>query len=104
MDNTELEKQFYEAVMADVRILISKYNYKPVFFLTMIAEHGIVETAKRLINSSEPSEGYTKLWELQALQYSVENQIQDENWHPLFSDNDRKKAKKRLADYGFHVN
>ena len=103
MNDTELEKQYYEAVMDDVKILRSKYGYNPKVFLGMISEHGAVETAKRLINSSKPSDGYTKLWEHNALQYSIENRIQDKKWYPLFSDDDRMKAKKRLTDYGFQI-
>ena len=103
MNNAELEKQFYEAVMGDVKIISSKYGYNPKVFLGMISKHGAVETAKRLINSSKPSDGYTKLWEHNALQYSIENRIQDKKWYPLFSDDARMKAKKRLSDYGFQI-
>ena len=104
MTNTQLEKEFLDFVMNDVRILKGKYGYQPRFFLDVISEYGIVDTAKRLIHSNKPSEGYEKLWELKALKYSVENQIQDERWYSLFTDEDRSKAKKRLADYGFKVN
>lgn len=69
----------------------------------MISQKGAIETAKQLVNSKEPSPGYTKLWEMGCLQYSIENQIQDERWKTVFSDEERAKAKKRLADYGFIV-
>ena len=100
MSKEELEDEFYSAVMQDVKIL-EKKGYKPLIFLDMIAKYGAIETAKRLINSSKPSPGYTKLWEMGCLQYSVENQILDEKWKFVFSDEERSKAKKRLADYGF---
>lgn len=104
MAESNLEKDFRASVMDDIKILKEKYGYNPKFFLDMIIDHDIVDTAKRLIHSSEPSDGYTQLWHLKALQYSIENQIQDERWKPLFTDKDRAKAKKRLADYGFRVN
>lgn len=102
MTEKEVENEFYTAVMQDVKILVKK-GYKPTAFLDMIAKKGAVETAKQLVNSKEPSPGYTKLWEMGCLQYSVENQILDEKWESLFSDEERAKAKKRLADYGFIV-
>ena len=98
-----LETEFYNSVINDVKILKDKYGYYPRFFLDMIANIGAVETAKQLVNSSKPSEGYTRLWELGVLQYSVENQIQDERWNDLFTDKEREKARKRLSDYGFIV-
>ena len=97
-----LENEFYTAVMHDVKILHDK-GYKPTAFLDMISRHGAIDAAKRLVNSTEPSDGYRKLWEMGALQYSVENQILDERWKTLFSDEERTKAKKRLNDYGFQV-
>ncbi|MBR1404404.1 MAG: hypothetical protein IJ558_09505 [Treponema sp.] len=102
MTEKELEDEFYAAVMRDVKILV-KNGYRPTAFLNMISQKGVRETAKQLVNSKEPSPGYTKLWEMGCLQYSVENQIQDERWHSLFTDEERTKAKKRLADYNFIV-
>lgn len=103
MIDTQLEKEFLDFVMNDVRILKEKYDYNPSFFLKMISQYGAVDTAKRLIHSSKPSEGYTKLWEIKALKYSVENQIQDKRWKDIFTDDEREKAKKRLSDYGFQI-
>ena len=102
MTDENLENEFYTAVMNDVKILIKK-GYKPIVFMDMISRKGAIETAKQLVNSKEPSPGYTKLWEMGALQYSVENQIQDKRWKNIFTDDERAKAKKRLADYGFKV-
>lgn len=103
MAEENLENKFYTAVMNDVKILVKK-GYKPTVFLDMISRNGAIETAKQLVNSKEPSPGYTKLWKMGVLQYSVENQIQDKRWQEAFTDDERKKAKKRLADYGFTVN
>ena len=102
MADKDLENEFYTAVMNDVKILFKK-GYKPAVFLDMISRKGAIETAKQLVNSKEPSPGYTKLWEMGCLQYSVENQIQDKRWQSVFTDEEREKAKKRLSDYGFKV-
>ena len=103
MTEKELENEFYTAVMQDVKIL-SKKSYTPRVFLDMIAKKGAIETAKQLVNSKEPSLGYTKLWEMGCLQYSVENQIQDKRWQSVhFTDEEREKARERLAAYNFIV-
>lgn len=102
MEDFLLEKEFYDAVMEDIKILMTK-GYKPTIFLEMISNYGAIESAKKLINSQKPSEGYTKLWRIGELQHSVENRIQDKKWESLFSDEDRKKARKRLQEYGFIV-
>lgn len=102
MIDKDLENEFYTAVMNDVKILVKK-GYKPTVFCDMISRKGAIETAKQLVNSKAPSPGYTKLWEMGCLQYSVENQIQDRRWKDAFTDEEREKAKKRLADYGFKV-
>jgi len=102
MTEKELENEFYTAVMQDVKIL-SKKGYTPRVFLDMIAKKGAIETAKQLVNSKEPSPGYTKLWEMGCLQYSVENQIQDKRWQSVFTDEEREKARERLAAYNFIV-
>ena len=102
MADKELENEFYTAVMQDVKIL-SKKGYIPRVFIDMIAKKGAIETAKQLVNSKEPSPGYTKLWEMGCLQYSVENQIQDKRWQSVFTDEEREKARERLAAYNFIV-
>lgn len=102
MTEKELENEFYTAVMQDVKIL-SKKGYILRVFLDMIAKKGAIETAKQLVNSKEPSPGYTKLWEMGCLQYSVENQIQDKRWQSVFTDEEREKARERLAAYNFIV-
>ena len=102
MAEKDLENEFYTAVMNDVKIL-GKKGYKPTVFLDMISRKGAIETAKQLVNSKEPSPGYTKLWEMGCLQYSVENQIQDKRRHSLFTDEEREKARVRLAAYNFIV-
>ena len=76
-------------------------GYKPQAFITMTITEGTVNAVKILINSEKISEGFTKLWELKRLDLSMENIIQENEWHELFTEDERNKAKKRLRDYGF---
>jgi hypothetical protein len=53
----------------------SEAAYNAKYFLRMLSEHGPVETARRLINSSQPSEGFTQLWKRKRLDLTVDAQI-----------------------------
>jgi hypothetical protein len=76
-------------------------GYKPQAFITMMITEGTVNAVKKLINSDKISDGFTKLWELKRLDLSMENIIQENEWHELFTEDERNKAKRRLRDYGF---
>ena len=68
----------------------------------MLDERGGVETAKFLINSPKPSDGYTKLFERNRLDLTVEATVVNEpRWRNLFTDDEFKKAKARLKQYGY---
>ena len=69
-------------------------------FLRMIGEHGAVDATKRLIHNQEPSPTFTDLFMKRRLGLTVEAVISTESeWDPLFSDQDRAAAKKRLLDH-----
>jgi hypothetical protein len=68
----------------------------------MVVEHGGLETARILINSSTVSEGYTALWQLKRLDLTVEATIIDHpKWHPLFTDQELAICRQRLVAYGY---
>ena len=61
-----------------------------------------MQTARLLINARQPSDGYTRLWEMGRLDLSVEAVVHDNaEWHSLFSQEELNKCKKRLVDYGY---
>lgn len=76
------------------------FGYQPTRFRQMLAEHGGVETARRLIRGSATS-GFDKLWEHQRLDLSVEALVTDPKWRALFSDEEAKMASRRLKQYGY---
>lgn len=68
----------------------------------MLHEDGGVETARRLLNTDKPSEGYTKLWELGRLDLSVEAVIwENEEYQSLFNEEELKTVEKRLREYEY---
>jgi hypothetical protein len=92
---------FETRVNNSIREMIS-IGYKPQAFMTMRITEGTVNAIKKLINSNEVPSGFTTLWEKGRLDLSMEKIIQEPEWVNLFTDDDRKKAKKRLIDYGYN--
>ena len=69
---SELEQQFHKA-MVQVYINAKRYcQYNATYFLQMLTERGGLATAKYLISTDTPSDGFTKLWECQRLDLTVE--------------------------------
>ena len=92
---------FNERIQKAIKESIEKCNYTPHLFIQMVNEHGAVETAKKLINSSKPSDGYVKLYEKSRLDLTVENIVLEEEWADLFTPEELNKARKRLKDFNF---
>ncbi len=73
-----------------------------VFFQMLNDRGGGLETAKALINSPRPSDGYTRLFELQRLDLTVEALVIDTpEWQHLFHPDEIKRAQQRLHQYGY---
>ena len=73
-------------------------DYFASYFKQMLDRYGGVETAKRLLADSEPQQGLYRLWELDALDISLEATVLQERFRTLFTDDERDEAKRRLAD------
>lgn len=78
--------------------------YTPRYFLNMINENGALATAHALL-AGQPSEGFTKLWSLGALHLSVEALVgrQPLASGELFSEDELRRARRRLRDAGYVV-
>ncbi|MEN6622123.1 MAG: hypothetical protein ABFD50_11300 [Smithella sp.] len=77
-------------------------NYNPTVFHDMLLKDDGVKTAKTLLHTTEPSSGYTKLWELHRLDLTVEAFIWDNpKFHELFSPEELNVVKKRLTDFEY---
>ena len=79
---------------------LSRYN--ATRNIQMVGELGGIETARRLIHSDAPSDGYSFLWEHGRQDLSVEALVAaNDEWRPLFSRADIDAARKRLDAYGY---
>ncbi|MBT0651541.1 hypothetical protein [Geomobilimonas luticola] len=97
----ELERVFHKAMINVFERARDECNFKPTYFLKMVTEHGGLEAAKRLIASSKPSDGFTKLWELKRLDISVEAVVLSPEFSVLFTDEEKNQARIRLKSYGY---
>ena len=79
----------------------SETGYVATRFIQMVAEHGGLETARRLITSDHPSDGFTTLWEKHRLDLSVESHVIDPRFSELFTRHEILLARNRLAQYGY---
>ncbi len=77
-------------------------GYNATIFLQMLADNKGIRTAKTLINAAKPSDGYTALYMRGRLDLTVEALvIEDLRWHQFFTDEEMKRANKRLKDYRY---
>ena len=87
--------------METIYHVVSGAGYRPTAFLRMVQQHGGVSAAKRLPNAPMAQSGLTKLWERRLLHRSMEAQVIQERWKPLFSDAERQTARERLQAYSY---
>ena len=96
------QRQFDMAMLEIYRRAKAEAGYTASIFFQMLADRGGVATAKYLINSEKPSEGYTNLFQRGRLDLTVEAMvIENSNWHDLFTEDELRKAKQRLAEYRY---
>jgi hypothetical protein len=95
-----LEDRFREHAMTQVKRLQGRYN--PTDFLAMVAQHGAVGATKRLLaDPRHTSYGFERLWELKALDASVEFAVCLPWFHDLFTEDEIEEAENRLILHNF---
>jgi hypothetical protein len=99
---SQAKEAFGRAMTEIYRRAKDEAGYHATIFLRMLSEHGPLETARRLINSSVPSDGFTHLWERGRLDLTVEAHVLRPEFDVLFTDEERQRCRSRLAEYGFN--
>jgi hypothetical protein len=94
------EKEFERRMVAIYERAKTEAGYHATYFLRMLSEHGGVETARRLIGSSQPSDGFTTLYLKRRLDLTVEHLVLEEEFSSLFSVELTETARERLRSYG----
>ena len=97
-----LKKEFREAMIAIYTRTFSACGYRAGRFLEMVNTQGGLEAAKILLREEEPRGGFVALHEQGRLDVTMEAVIvENEEWHPLFTQEEIGIAKKRLSDFGY---
>lgn len=96
----ELENRFHRD-MINTYLLAKKLKYTASYFWQMVCDKGGYQTAKHLIHTNSPSEGFTKLWALGRLDLSVEAQVLKPEYTTLFTDEERQICADRLEQYNY---
>jgi hypothetical protein len=78
----------------------SMLDYRPTRFLAMLREHGARETAYRILAGPDGHEGFTRVLMLGRTDLTVEAVVLDDRFRPLFSDEQRAVARRRLPARG----
>ena len=93
-----LEAEFTQALEGSIESA-KKRGYIPTYFMQMMAEHGAVKTAKRLLAKPEIQQGLMELWQLNLLNELMEAIILDNpRFHPLFTSDEIGEAHRRLEE------
>ena len=96
----EVEQKFHKD-MINIYHEAKKLKYNPSYFWQMVCEKGGYETAKQLIHTDTPSEGFTTLWELGRLDLSFEAHVLKSEYKSIFTDDERSICIERLESYGY---
>ncbi|NHF73310.1 hypothetical protein [Paracoccus xiamenensis] len=94
-----LEKKLNTSLEGLYRRTLKEARYNGSYFLKMLHERGGLAAAKALINKTDPSEGFARLWEIGRLDLTVEAFVlENPEFHSLFTSEELGKARKRLTD------
>ncbi|MCM3618454.1 hypothetical protein M3936_12765 [Sutcliffiella horikoshii] len=78
-------------------------NYNASRFLQMLSSNeDSITITKKLVLSNVPSDGFTKLWELNRLDLTVEALIyENERYQQFFTETELEFIKDKLVSYGY---
>ncbi|RSM86304.1 hypothetical protein DMH04_14145 [Kibdelosporangium aridum] len=98
-----LAHDFEDHLRHGYRYLVRRIGYRAKAFNEMVTMHGGVGAVQRLLRGRDTSEGFARLWETNMLQHSVEASVLRPEYEPLFTDDERATARRRLEDHQFDV-
>jgi hypothetical protein len=93
-DPKALEREF-SAALRDIYAQCDALGYHPTGMLQMMERLGGIDTARRLL-ALPPSEGFGRLALMGRLELTVETLILEPRWSNVFTDDERRTAKRRL--------
>lgn len=100
-DERKAAAAFHREMIDGSEELARKFGYRPNYFIREVARHGGVAVAKSLLAKPTNSEGFSRLFELDRLDMSVEAVVLKPGYESLFTDEERKIARDRLLACGY---
>lgn len=98
---TDLEARFHLEMIDIYKNAKDECRYNATRFLQMLSDRGGLATARVLLATSAPSDGFTVLWECGRLDLTVEAHVLKPEFAALFTEDERTVARRRLSDYGY---
>ena len=98
---TALEFSFHKSMLEIYRRAKEECGYNATRFLQMVSNGGGLRTAKKLLATTDPSDGFTELWKNHRLDLTVEHLVLKPEYRDLFTDNEITTAKERLILHGY---
>ncbi len=99
--HADLFKQLHVAMLGIYQRSLKETGVNHSLFHRMILETSAHETALHLVHAPKPSDGYTDLYLKGRLDLTVEALVLETKWTPIFEDETRRLARKRLTEYRF---
>ncbi len=98
--NTSVElhslARYFEAELLNTYRECEKLGYRPTGMLDLMERRGAVDAARHLL-AKPPSVGFARLFELGRLDLAIESIVLKPEWTGLFSDEERRVARRRLG-------
>ncbi|MET8046574.1 hypothetical protein ABZU75_03165 [Streptosporangium sp. NPDC005286] len=97
-----MDVEFNEAMRSVYDRARAEANYHATYFLSMLAEHGSLATARKLLHAPAVSDGFAALWERGRLDLTVEALVVQPRFADLFTPAEIEIAHHRLGQFGYH--
>lgn len=99
MDESRVRELEFHQAMTDVYRKAKGLGYDARAFLAMVAQLGGLKAAKQLLAGPEEQSGFTRLWELHHIEWSMEAQVHLDSYRGLFTPDELREAEDRLLKY-----
>ena len=97
----DTERNWNRAMVTIYETAERELGYNATRFLQMLSEQGGLATAKQLLWSDKPSDGFTTLWEHHRLELTVEAHVLHDEFRSLFYRRRPNARVGRLEQYGW---
>jgi hypothetical protein len=98
-----LETEFHEQMVNVYRNALTQAHYKATKFLEMVSMQGGLKAAKTLLHTSYLPDGFAELWQRGRLDLTMEHIVIQAPWNALFTEDELRVARERLAAHGGQV-